>query len=328
NLPLDAVQRFVKHATTLRLFSETMSGFTDTKIRHTSRSAALAQNSGLRTLVVVTLETVGGPMMVMYEALERYSRNKAQLPKTIEEKAFALFHKSSMFGGPFDNTWQQLEEDGEGEKKGWRQRNFVTFMNYVKDIFGLEDVIADAYDWKSAGKISVLGGSGGHDAFVLARRFSNLTITVEDLPSAETKFRENVPEDLRSRVSFRAHDFFTPQPVKADVYIIKLIMHDWPDAESIKILRNLGPALKPGARVIVIEHVGDTSASEGPTVPRSVQQYGTAADLRIMALFNAKERNVESYKKIFEQAGERFEVEKVKHDPVLFFATIETVWRG
>ena len=137
-----------------------------------------------------------------------------------------------------------------------------------------------------------------------------------------------MPEELKSRVSFRPHDFFTPQPIQADVYIIKLIIHDWPDAESIKILQNLRPTLRPGARVIVIEYVGDTSASGGAQVPRSVQQYGTATDLRIMALFNAKERSVESYKKLFEMADERFEIKKVEHDPISFFATIETVWRG
>lgn len=156
NLPLDVVERFIKHGTTLRFFAETEPGSPNNKIRHTSRSAALATNPGLKALVVVTLETVGGPMMVMHEALDRYARGKAELPKTVEQSAFALLHSSGTFGGPFTNSWQQLEEDGEGEKKGWRQRNFVTFMNYVKDIFGLEGVIADAHDWKSAGEISVV----------------------------------------------------------------------------------------------------------------------------------------------------------------------------
>ena len=47
-----------------------------------------------------------------------------------------------------------------------------------------------------------------------------------------------------------------------------------------------------------------------------------------MALFNAKERSVQSYKNIFEQADKRFEIKKVEHDPISFFATIEAVWTG
>jgi hypothetical protein len=32
-----------------------------------------------------------------------------------------------------------------------------------------------------------------------------------------------VPAELSGRVIFQPHDFFTPQPVKADVYIVKQI---------------------------------------------------------------------------------------------------------
>lgn len=163
---------------------------------------------------------------------------------------------------------------------------------------------------------------------MLARKFPNLTITVEDLPNAESQFNKNLPTELSSRVAFRAHDFFNPQPVEADIYIIKLILHDWPDHESINILQSLRSALKPGARVILIEYIGDKSASEGPAVPRSVQQYATATDLRIMALFNAKERTIDSYKKIFEKADERFEITKVEHNPISFVAVIEAIWKG
>jgi hypothetical protein len=39
------------------------------------------------------------------------------------------------------------------------------------------------------------------------------------------------------------HDFFKPQPVKnASVYFLRSIIHDWPDAEAKKILKNLREA--------------------------------------------------------------------------------------
>ena len=53
-----------------------------------------------------------------------------------------------------------------------------------------------------------------------------------------------------------SHDFFTQQPVKnADVYLIRWCLHNWSDEYSIKILRALIPALKPGARVLVNDGV-------------------------------------------------------------------------
>lgn len=48
-----------------------------------------------------------------------------------------------------------------------------------------------------------------------------------------------------------AHETFTEQPVSADVYMFRFVFYDWSDAYVVKILRQLIPALKPGARIII-----------------------------------------------------------------------------
>ncbi|XXH05072.1 hypothetical protein Hte_011496 [Hypoxylon texense] len=329
SLPEEVVQRVLAHAVTLRIFEETEPGKSSTRIRHNSRSAALARSSGLKALVATILDDAGAPMMVMNEALSRFSRGKPALTQDMNETSFALFHSGGQFG-KHGNSWDLLENDGAGEKQGWRQRNFVEFMRYIKEIFHLEGVVLDAHDWKTAGKVKVVdvGGSAGHDAIVLARNFPELTITVQDLPKVKPVFEANLPEDVKDRVSFVEHDFFQPQPVQADIYIFKMILHDWPDHEAAKILRALIPALKPSARVILFEYIGNQGETEGPPLPRSIQQMGTATDLRLMALFNGKERPVEAWAKIFRDADERFEMADVKANPQNFFAVIEAVWRG
>ncbi|KAI1096292.1 sterigmatocystin 8-O-methyltransferase [Rostrohypoxylon terebratum] len=329
SLPEDVVRRVLQHAVTLRIFEETEPGKSTSLIRHTSRSAALARFSGLKALVSTILDDAGAPMMVLNEALNRYSRGKPALTQNINETSFALFHSGGQFG-KHRNSWDLLENDGAGEKQGWRQRNFVEFMRYIKEIFHLEGVVLDAHDWKAAGKATVVdvGGSAGHDAIVLARKFPELRITVQDLPQVKPVFEANLPEDVKDRVSFVEHDFFQTQPVQADIYIFKMILHDWPDEESSKILRALIPALKPGARVILFEYIGNQGENEGPALPRSIQQMGTATDLRLMALFNGKERPVNAWAKIFQDADERFEMANVKANPSNFFAVIEAVWRG
>lgn len=149
---------------------------------------------------------------------------------------------------------------------------------------------------------------------------------MQDLPEAGPAFAKNVPEELKSRVRFQAHDFFTPQTVQADIYMIKLILHDWPDAESVKILRGLIPALRPGSKVLFIDYVG--KQSNAAELPRSIQQMGTATDLRMMALFNAEERPVEAWKSIFREADERFDITRVEANALTFYVAIEAVWRG
>jgi hypothetical protein len=149
SLPEDVVIRVLQHAVTLRLFAESSSR----RVQHTSRSSALARQPGLRALVSSVLDVTGAPMMSMNSALERYSRGKKtnQAENKISESAFALFH-----GHKYANSWDFLENDGEGERKGWRQQKFVEFMLYTKEIFHLEDIVVNAYDWAAAGESTVV----------------------------------------------------------------------------------------------------------------------------------------------------------------------------
>lgn len=50
-------------------------------------------------------------------------------------------------------------------------------------------------------------------------------------------------------------DFFTEQPVTADLYYFRTVFHNWADKYCVKILRALIPALRPGARILIHERV-------------------------------------------------------------------------
>ncbi|KAI1849683.1 hypothetical protein JX265_008020 [Neoarthrinium moseri] len=334
SLPRDVVYRLLQHAVTMRLFAETRAGAGPARIQHTSRSAALAQSTGLQALVSSILDDSGAPLMVLNEALRRYSAGKPGLSQRMDETSFALLHAGGQFG-QFRNSWELLENDGAGDRQGWRQRNFVEFMRYLKELFHLEDVVLNSYQWPAEGKVTVvdLGGSAGHDAMVLARKFPEIDITVQDLKQVQPAFDAALPQDLADRVRFREHSFFDQQPVQADIYLLKMILHDWPDEECTTILRNLIPVLKPGAKVVLIEYIGgageeeEEKSADGPELPRSLKQYGTATDLRLMAMFNGKERPISKWKSIFEAADQRFKVVKTEAVSSGFFGIVEAVWQ-
>lgn len=153
-LPLEAVRRVLEHATTIQLFTKAKES---SHVKHTSRSAALAKSPGLRALVSTILDDAGAPMLVMNQALEKYSVGKSNLTTDINETAFSLLHSGENGElGKYKTSWDFIENDGEGKDKGWRQRNFVEFMRYIKEIFGLEKLILESYDWKSAGHAKVV----------------------------------------------------------------------------------------------------------------------------------------------------------------------------
>jgi hypothetical protein len=152
-LPLDVVSRVINHAVTMRFFVKPSP--TATSVKHTSRSAALAKDPGLSALVQTVLDETGPPMLLLPEALRRYSQGKPEMTKDVKETAFKLCHSGGAWGN-YENSWDFIENDGEGEKKGWRQRNFVKFMAYIKDLFQTESIVLNAVDWKAASNVIVV----------------------------------------------------------------------------------------------------------------------------------------------------------------------------
>ncbi len=116
--------------------------------------------------------------------------------------------------------------------------------------------LLEHYPWGAIGEGTIVdvGGSHGTRAIAIAERFPSLHCIVLDLPEVVADGPSKIPSDLKSRVTFAAHDFFTmpPEVAKgADVYLFCRIFHNWSDKYSIKILRCLIPALKYGARFLI-----------------------------------------------------------------------------
>jgi hypothetical protein len=50
------------------------------------------------------------------------------------------------------------------------------------------------------------------------------------------------------------HNFFTPQPLKnAAVFLLRWIMHDWPDTFAVQVLQHLREAAAPETRLVTVD---------------------------------------------------------------------------
>ncbi|KAF2789977.1 S-adenosyl-L-methionine-dependent methyltransferase [Melanomma pulvis-pyrius CBS 109.77] len=150
--------------------------------------------------------------------------------------------------------------------------------------------IVNGFDWDSLGSGLVVdvGGARGHIAVQLAKQFPNLKIRVQDMDKVVENADADIPEQLRDRVTFMAHDLFAPQTIHADVIYFRWIMHNWPDKQCIAILRAQIPALKTGVRIVI----QDVCFAEPGTIPLWREKFQRMEDLNMAAAFNAKERTV------------------------------------
>ncbi|KAL9619121.1 MAG: hypothetical protein Q9160_006210 [Pyrenula sp. 1 TL-2023] len=140
-----------------------------------------------------------------------------------------------------------------------RAMTFADAMQWHAMLPGFSiEYLVEAFPWSSCGETTVVdvGGGQGHVSHALIERNATVNCVVQDVPDAVSRAQTNLPEHAEGRIRFLAHDFFQEQPVKrADVYLLRLILHDWSDKYSKMIIRALIPALKPGAKIVINDRV-------------------------------------------------------------------------
>jgi hypothetical protein len=80
-----------------------------------------------------------------------------------------------------------------------------------------------------------------------------------------------IPPELEGRITLTAHDFFT-QTITADIYYCRWIFHNWSDVYAIKILKNLVPALKLGAKILINDGILPEPGTIGVIEEKSIRQ--------------------------------------------------------
>ena len=136
---------------------------------------------------------------------------------------------------------------------------------------------------------------------------------VQDLPANADSGRkaaaESLPINVASRVTFQAHDFAQTQPVRgADIYLLRMILHDWPDGEAAKILRNIVAAMdKAGSRLLIM----DTVLPMPGSVPVSVERIVRVRDLTMAQAFNSKERDLDDWNDLLAAADPKLQLVRV-----------------
>jgi SAM-dependent methyltransferase len=102
-------------------------------------------------------------------------------------------------------------------------------------------------------------------------------------------------QGLDERCSVVEGDLFEDFPAGADAYVMKSIVHDWPDARSVAILKNCRRALRAHGRVILIERVMPALATDAPDTVR--------VDLHMLAVTGGRERSEAEYQELLGAAG-------------------------
>jgi DNA-binding transcriptional ArsR family regulator len=160
------------------------------------------------------------------------------------------------------------------------------------------DSLIAAYPFVSYPTIVDVGGGVGQLLAAILTATPTARAILYDLPQAVAGapllFRRNAIED---RVCVMEGSFFDAVPEGGDIYVLKNVIHDWPDDEAIEILKNVHAAAKNGSTILLIEFV----------IPNHNREYvGHWTDLEMLLTQAGRDRTAVEYRSLLESAGFRF----------------------
>jgi hypothetical protein len=154
-----------------------------------------------------------------------------------------------------------------------------------------------AYDFSRFNTIvDVFGGRGTLLAAILKRAKNSRGILVDERAEklgASAFFQE---AGVAERCTVDTTGLFESPPSGGDAYILKHIVHEWPESKALEILKNVRGAISDSGRLLLMEFV----LPEGKT-----QHPGRLVDLWLMLLIGGKERTSAQYAELLASAGFR-----------------------
>jgi hypothetical protein len=100
--------------------------------------------------------------------------------------------------------------------------------------------------------------------------------------------------DLSDRCEVREGSFFEAFPAGADAYLVRHVIHDWDDQQSIQILKNCRAVIPAHGRLFVVEAV----VPEGND-PSPAKEF----DMAMLIYPGGMERTEAEYRALFSAAG-------------------------
>jgi SAM-dependent methyltransferase len=144
--------------------------------------------------------------------------------------------------------------------------------------------------WESVRTVVDVGGGTGAMLAEILRTWPYLEGTLVDLAPTVARTPTLFEEaGVADRVTVVGQTFFDPLPAGADLYLLRVVLNDWPDQEATAILRRCAEAAGPRGQVLILKGMRANEA------PRSLEIE--------MLLVGGRQRTVDEFRGLALRAG-------------------------
>jgi len=220
------------------------------------------------------------------------------LPNESYEAFGALMHTLQTGEPAFEHVfgmsrWDQLAQDSE------RAAIFNAAMQSGTE--GVREAICAAFDCAHLRTVVDIGGGRGTLIAGLLKANPHLRGTVFDVEAGLAETDAYLKgQGVRDRCEIVSGSFFESVPPDHDAYLLKSIVHDWNDEKAAAILATCRKAMKPDARLLLVEQILPDRAEDSPISRRIFM-----TDVQMLVVLAGRERTEAEYRDLLRGADLR-----------------------
>ncbi len=154
--------------------------------------------------------------------------------------------------------------------------------------------VADAYSFDGIHSLVDIAGGRGLLLATILERNPHMRGTLYEMPHVCEGAKTGPLQGMMDRCTMASGDMFSSVPSGADAYIMKHIIHDWPDADCIQLLQACRKGINPGGKLLVVDCVIPPGNDFSP-----VKFY----DLQMMVFPGGKERTEPQFRELLAAGG-------------------------
>lgn len=117
-----------------------------------------------------------------------------------------------------------------------------------------------AFDFSGFDRVVDIGGGEGALLRDILLATPEIRGVLFDLPQVVARAPEVLPSEITKRCQIVGGNFFDSVPEGADAYVLKGVIHDWPDQDAARILQNIRRAIRTNGTLLLIEGIVDSTA--------------------------------------------------------------------